>query len=154
MTEPLGIGEPTEKQRKFVENYKKFNFNPQFRSQALRLAGYSASSSKSGSSIERSCKPFIIRALKNMGVTPKRLAGKLSELLDCPMEPTVQLRALDMGLRLMSAYPDTKIKTSTDERTVRTDIDTLRMAEEVTGETFIELLPEHKANPDDNLAPI
>jgi hypothetical protein len=152
MTDMIGADGLTGKKREFLERYKQFDFNPQKRFEALRASGYSQTYARHhGARIERSVKPFIVKAMKKAKIGPTRLASKLSELLDCKNEPNVQLRALDVGLRLLDAYPNPKISSKVEERTVHTDFDTLRMAEEVTGE---RLLPEYRADDDDNLAPL
>jgi hypothetical protein len=142
--------------RKFLENYKNVNFDPAKRKEALIQSGYSeTTASKQGYAIERSIKPHILRAMRKAKIGPQRLTQKLSDLLECPGEPTIQLRALDMGLRLIDAYPNPKITSQRlEHRQVTADLDTLRVAEEVTGERIIDALPEHYEDEDDSLGPI
>lgn len=156
MPDALGVDGLSERKRKFLEIYKGFNFNPSKRTEALKASGYVASyASQQGAKIERSVKPFIVRAMKKAGIGPTRLAGKLNQLLDCEDSPGTQIRALDMGLRLLDAYPNPKItSTKVEQRRVRTDYDTLRLAEEVTGEHIIDPLPENVGDDNDDLAPL
>jgi len=151
-----GVDGLTHLTRKFLENYKNVNFDPAKRRQALIQAGYSESTAtQRGLAIERSVKPHILRAMRKAGIGPQRLTRKLSDLLDCDGQPQVQLRALDMGLRLYDAYPNPKITSQTvEQRHVTADLDTLRVAEEVTGERIIDALPEYYGDDDDALAPI
>jgi len=55
----------------------------------------------------------ITQALNNNNITLERLAGKLSDLIDCKRgedpDNTTQLKAVETGLKLNQAYPNEKI---------------------------------------------
>lgn len=148
-------GPVTDRQLATIENFKKTGYDLTKIEQCALDAGYPKENAKVNAvkAIRRIANnPLMQKALKKQGVTMKRLAKKLDELLDCkhPQFPdqndnVIQMRAVELGVRLHDALPNPKLEIDTNE-TIHIHItgDLLGAIEKATGQKVVDLEPDGK----------
>lgn len=110
----------------------------------MALAGYSPKVAPSSVEKSKALRDMIEHALARYHLTPDRICRKLSEKLDC-VNPTTglpdngaQLRAVELTCKLGDYFPSQKIDISKRDEAIMVDIQTVRLAEQISGEKIID----------------
>jgi len=131
--------EYTRKQLDFYANWSRVGFARDKKKECAIQAGYSPRTSVQ--SVVDNFEDKIKREMVRLGGTPRALAAKHMEKLDCkhPAHPdqddnSNQIKALDMAYNMFGVYPAQKIDISKHEESVKLDMITVQLIKEETGE--------------------
>lgn len=134
---------PTAQQELYWYHWKRTGFDPDRRRECADVAGYSNNTAIA--QIEKT--PLIRRrvekAMERSNLTPVRVCEKLSDLLDCTdrddnPDNGNQLKAVEIVNKLGNYYPTPKLEIDKREQSVKLDITTIRLAEELSGEKILD----------------
>jgi hypothetical protein len=138
--------EATRRQLDFFLYWRRYNFAKDKKRDAMRMAGYS-DFTKAKEVVEPMMKQ-IRKEMKRQGITVPYLVSKHKELLECTdamnedhPDNKIQLKALQEAYKINEVYPMQKIQVDKTERSVHVDIETIRIAEELSGEKIIDVEP-------------
>ncbi len=136
--------------RDFYDLWKKTGFDPALRNECLEKAGFAKSTIRTmGKKIAEPVQKIVCREMDRQGMTLTKVVNAHKKLLTAesaahPGEPDnpTRFRAVDMAYRLRDAFPSHKVDINQRNLSVAISVDTLRAAEEATGEKIIDLIPE------------
>lgn len=131
--------EYTRRQLDFFTNWSKTGFARDKKKECAIAAGYSPKTPVQ--SIVNQFEEKIKREMVRLGGTPRALAAKHLQKLDCkhPAHPeqddnSNQIKALDMAYQMFGVYPAQKIDINKHEESVKLDMVTVQLIKEETGE--------------------
>jgi len=166
-----GLARLSYEKKKFYSLWKEVGFNPKYRNDCLSRAGYAASTIRTrGKKIQREIHEIVSGEMDRQGMTLTKLVSVHKEQLEAnlperhiltkdgtqvplPSSPDnhARLKALDMAYEIKDAYPSKKLEINQrKDIAIRITMESLKAAEEATGEKIIDLIPGEDWEPEDD----